>query len=66
MPFLRKRTTSLRRRAMMGTGRYKRTTRRTIPYRKYTTVSRVPIKKRSPLMQRARPYRTPRIPFYRK
>lgn len=65
MPFLRKRTVVTRRRPMLGMGRYKRTTRRTIPYRKYTA-SRLPIKKRSPLMQRARPYRTPRIPFYRK
>lgn len=66
MPFLRKRSTSLRRRPIMGMGRYKRTTRRTLPYKKYTSLTRFPIKKRSPLMQRARPYRTPRIPFYRK
>jgi len=66
MPFLRKRTTVTRRRPMLGMGRYKRTSRRTVPYRKYTALTRVPIKKRSPLMQRARPYRTPRIPFYRK
>lgn len=66
MPFLRKLTTVTRRRPMIGMGRYKRTTRRALPYTKYTSVTRVPIKKRSPLMQRSRPYRTPRIPFYRK
>jgi hypothetical protein len=66
MPSLRKRTMVLRRRPMTGTGRYKRTSRRTVPYKRYTALSRVPIKKRSPLMQRSRPYRTPRIPFYRK
>lgn len=44
MPLLRKRSTSLRRRPMMGMGRYKRTTRRTMPYKKYTTLTRVPIK----------------------
>jgi len=63
MPFLRRRSTVVRRRLMPMANRYKRAYPRTTRYRKnYSTA----IKKRSPLMQRSRPLRTGFIRKYRK
>lgn len=63
MPYLRRRSTVVRRRLMPMANRYRRRYPVTTRYRKkYSSV----IKKRSPLMQRSRPLRVGFIPKYRK